>query len=94
MGDSNGKSVWMWICGILVSILGAGAIGVFTGSYFSRASDELLLKTVRVERIDYMNDWYDKRIEPKLINLENSNRLQIQSLEILSKKIDTLINRP
>jgi hypothetical protein len=92
--NGNGKHVWMWISGILLSILSALTVGVLSGSYFSRVNDSALLDQVRSERRDELYNWYEKRIDPRLATLETSNRAQIQSLEQLSVKIDRLLSKP
>jgi hypothetical protein len=92
-GNSNGKHVWMWISGILLSILSALTVGIFTGSYFSRINDSALLDQVRSERREELYNWYEKRIDPRLATLETSNRAQITSLDQLSIKIDRLLNK-
>ena len=79
----NGQGVWKWISGLLASVLLTG-IGAFAaGTRLNQQSEESLKREVRVERKEFVDEYVDKKISPRLASLEAG---QSQILALLRKE--------
>ena len=77
----NGQSgVWKWISGLLASVLVTGIGGFAAGTHLNQQSEESLKREVRVERTEFVTDYVDKKISPRLAALEAGQNLILEEL--------------
>lgn len=66
-------------------MLVTGTAGIFAGSYFTRVSEDKLIREIRVERSEYVNDFVSKQISPRLDQLERGQSVILQELRTTRK---------